>query len=322
MQNGVLGQIMTPGSVIYSTLDKVLGAQQDQVVRMGDVSGQVNSILGNIATVFNTVNFAGQLLGGNSSGGLLSAGAPSPANASAALQQYQNSSTMGITQAGVVQATAASNPDPSVTGASVTNNVSQYQAAWSSIGSAANTAASSVSSLASSCTAAANKAALDIWTKQNLNDGAATTTTPTQAQLDAIHSSFIDAARAQAAAVPGVYTTEIAPVIAQASSNTAPGAFADTVAMAQRVQNDIATGNTAYASDLSALQLMPPSQSDVATAQFNATALQAAQATPQGSLTVPGSSSVPIIDQMNLISSNANALVGSVCTYNAFGSFL
>jgi len=134
-----------------------------------------------------------------------------------------------------------------------------------------------------------------------------------------MHSAFIDTARAQAAAVPAVLSTEIAPIIVQAVANTSPATFAATIAMAQQVQNDLASGNTAYATDLQALQTMPPTQADIAKAQLNAETLQSAVATPPGSLTVPSSPLIPLTDQMNLISTNAQALKTSVCTYNTFG---
>ncbi len=316
MKDGNPGTIQTPGSLIKSTLDKVLGGQQDQIVRMGDVSGQVNSILADIGTVFKTVNFATQLLGGNTSGGLLSAGASSPSGASVALSQLRSMSTLGLTSSGVVSATAASRPDSSVTGAGMLDRISQYQAAWGTVGAAAGTASTSVVSLAAACTAAANSAALDLWTRTS-----GTQTVPTQAQLDSMHSTFIDTARAQAAAVPVALSTEIAPIIAQAATNTSPATFASTITLAQQVQSDLASGSTAYATDLQTLQTMPPTQTDLAKAQLNAESLQSATAVPPGSLTVPSAPSVPTTDRMNLISTNAQALKTSVCTYNSSGTY-
>ena len=298
--DGTPGSIQTPGSLIKATLNKVLGAQQDQIVRMGDVSGQINGILGNIATVFNTVNFAGQLLGGGSSGGLISAGAPSPSGSSEALSQLQDMSTMGLSESGVVQSASASDTNELVTGASVVDRVNKYKAAWNTILVAANTASTSVTSLATFCTAAANAPWSPSW---NDESGDA-------------HSIFVSKALAQAAETPSVLATEIAPIISQATANTAPEKFASTIMMAQKVQTDLSSGSDAYVADLQALQLMPPTQSDIADALISAEVFNSAVATPPGSLKVTADNSATIIDRMNLISTNAQALKTSVCTYH------
>ena len=67
------------------------------------------------------------------------------------------------------------------------------------------------------------------------------------------------------------------------------------------------------------LQTMPPTAEDVATLQQESQSFgtYGAQATPEGSLTVSASPSV--IDQMNLISANAQALKTSVCTQGGPG---
>ena len=109
----------------------------------------------------------------------------------------------------------------------------------------------------------------------------------------------------QASAAQTALTTEIAPVFAQAA--TASTNIATANAMVQQAQNDSVTDTTgtAYANDVTTLQAMSPTSADVANAQQNAQAFGAATANPDGSLTVSGGS---LVDQMNLISANANAL--------------
>lgn len=310
--DGTLGSIKTPGSVISATLNKVLGGQQDQIIRMGDVSGQINGILGNIGKVFSTINFASQLLGGGDSGGLISAGASSPSGASAALEQLQSASTFGITEPGIVQSLNATTLDPSVSGAAAQERVNQYQAAWGAIGAAANTASTSVATLAQVCTTNAGIAQAEL---EQLAEQPETTGT-TAEELQA----FIKASTAQASAAKIALETTIAPVIAQAAKNTSPNLFAPTIAMIQKVQNDLSAGDSAYVADLQTLSTMPPTQTDVANAQTMAQAFGGEQT--DGSLSVSLSTTYDsVIDQMNLISANAKALKTSVCTYKPFGFF-
>jgi hypothetical protein len=113
--DGTPGVIKTPASVIKATLDKVMGATQDQIVRMGDIATEINSILGNVATIMQTVNYARQILGGSYgssgglSGGLLSAGAPTTSGATAQLQQLANSTNeYGVTSSSIQSQTLAS----------------------------------------------------------------------------------------------------------------------------------------------------------------------------------------------------------------------
>jgi len=158
--DGTSGTIKTPGSVIKSTLDKVLGSQQDQIVRMGNVGPQINQILGNIGTVLQTVQFASQILGGPGSGGLFGVDAPSSSGSTSRLIQYQNTpGTLGVT--GAVAAQGAS----TATGADVTmsNRLTQYTSAWNTIANAANTASAAATSLASSCAAQASAAQAAIF---------------------------------------------------------------------------------------------------------------------------------------------------------------
>ncbi len=287
--DGTPGIIKTPGSTIKSTLDKVLGAQQDQIVRMGNVGPEINSILGNVATVMKTVNFAVSLLGGSNSGGLLGLGdtSSSGSNSTSRLAQFQNAQgTLGITNAQVYQNTSAA----PLSGSDMATRVSQYQSAWNTIAAAATTASTSVASLASFCTAAASAAS---------NDSSL--------------STFVDASTAQAAAAQTALTTEIAPVLAQAANATAIANAA--TAFVQKVQGELNSGTdtagTAYTADLQTLQSMSPTSLDLANAEQDAQAFGTASASPSGSLTVSGGS---LVDQMNLISTNAQALKASVCT--------
>ena len=307
--SGVPGVIKTPGTTIKATLDKVLGGQQDQITRMGNVGPQINNILGNIATVMQTVNFAAQILGGSSSGGLLGVSQSSGANAAPRLMQYQNTQgNLGVTNSAIYQNAAAS----SASGSSISNKITQYQSAWNTISAAANAASTSVQSLANVCTAAATTAAQAQLNANTMVDGFYYNPTPSQQNLSTVHSVFIDAARAQAASAQTTLSTVIAPVLAQAAA--AAVTAATSVVRAQQIQNSMSTATdtagSAYAADILALQALPPTMTDVVNAQQDAQAFGDAAASPAGSLNVSGGTTV---DRMNLISSNAATLKTTVC---------
>ena len=295
-KDGTPGTIKTPGSVIVAGLNKVLGGQQDSVVRMGNVGGEINKILGNIATVIKTVDFAVKILGGPGSGGLFGVDQPSGSNSTSRLMQYQNSpGNLGVTQASVYQ-TAATLPS---SGSDKLSLVAQYESAWNSIRGAANTASTSVTALASFCI-----------TQRGI--ASSTLATSTLAADITNLTNFMNTSNAQASAAQTALATEIAPVLAQA--DTASAAIAAARAMVQKVQTELNSGaegaGGAYAADIQTLQAMSPTMQDVANAQQNAQVFGTSVASPEGSLAVSGGSSV---DQMNLISTNAAALQ-SVCT--------
>ncbi len=287
--DGTPGTIRTPGSTIKATLDKVLGGQQDQIVRMGNVGPQINQILGNIASIMKTVNFAASLLGGSGSGGLFGVDSGSGSNSTSRLAEFQSAPSLGGTAASVYQSAAV---DRNINGSNMANQIALYQGAWDTITAATQTASSSVASLASFCLDAANTA-----------------------KSDPSLSLFRDASLAQAAAADAALATLIAPVLEQ--SIDASLVIAGANAMILKVQNDLRSGSegvgSTYAADMQRLQTMPPTPQDVARAQQNAQAFGNATASPAGSLSiVAGSSST--VDQMNLLSANATALKTSVCT--------
>jgi len=286
MKDGVAGTIKTPGSVIVDTLNKTLGGQQDIITRMGNVGPQITQILGNIATVMQTAQFATQLLGGSGSGGLFGIDQSSASGPASPLAQYQTStSTLGVSNSSVYKDAASL----SVSGADMTNQIAQYQSAWNTITATANAASTSVTSLASLCTAAADTAA---------------------------YSVFIDAARAQATAAQNALVTEIAPVFAQAK--IASSTIVAAQAAVQKIQNELNSGidtaGNVYTADIAALQTMPPTAQDVGTALQDAQVMGSSVASPAGSLTVTAGS---LVDQMNLISTNAAELKTTVCNPNS-----
>lgn len=280
--DGTPGMIKTPGSTIKATLDKVLGGNQDQITRMGNIGPQINQILGNIATVLQTVNFASQILGGSGSGGLFGVGQTSGTNPTTRLTQYQNApAPLGVTSANVYQGATTIG----ATGPDMTNRLVQYQSSWEIITTTANSASTTLASLAEFCLTAADSA-------ENLG--------------------FASSAREQAAAARSAITTQVAPVLARAASATAVIAAAQ--AMVQKVQDELNSGTeedgAAYSADIQTLQTMPPSMSDVANIQQDAQSFNTAVASPAGSLAVSGGT---IIDRMSLISTNAEALKTSAC---------
>lgn len=315
--DGTPGTIKTPGSVIGATLNKVLGGQQDQIVRLGNVGPQIEGILKDVGTIINTVNFASSLLGGTS-GGLSDIGNTSASNPTSRLSQFaptQDSSGnftsgyAGVTQNGIYQS-AATLPS---SGADKLSLVTKYDTAWNSIGAAMNTASTSVATLANVCTTAADTAATAQWNSLNGGWGG----TPTPADLASMQSTFIDAARAEAASAQSVLANVIPPVAAQVASAAAVSAAAD--AMVQKVQTELTasttTAGSTYTADMNTLQTMPPTFSDVANALQQAAAFGNASSTPSGSLNV---SALSLMDQMNLLNTNATTLQTTVCDPNSY----
>lgn len=301
--DGTLGTIRTPGSVIQATLNKTLGGQQDKLANMGSLASEITGILGNIAKVWQTVSLATAILGGNGSGGLLGAGTASSGGTSLLDQLGTNSPTgtdyLGTSISQIQNNATASDVTSAMSNGVVSNTetlVTEYQKAWDSISAAATTASSSVLSLKSFCTANANAAG---------------------------SQTFRDAALAQATAAQTALTTEIAPVSAQATAAYAQ--IRTTRAMAQKVGNEYISGSSSAGADAQILQGMPPTSSDIAKAQndasspiasLNASASQVASlATPAGSLTVATSSTVSLADQMYIIGVIAQSLKTSGCTY-------
>lgn len=288
MTDGVSGTIKTPGSTIKSTLDKVLGGQQDQIVRMGNVGPQINQILNNVATIMKTATFAASILGGENSGGLFGVDSSSGSNSTSRLAEFRSAPSIGGTAESVYQGAAV---DPNMNGASMTKQISLYQSAWNTITPAAQTASSSVASLASFCRAAAEKA-----------------------KTDATLLQFRTASLAQAAAADSALTTLVAPVLKRSAD--ASRIVAEANALIQKIQTSLGSGSggvgNSYADDMQRLQTMPPTMQDAALAQQSAQAFGNATASPAGSLSVAAGSS--LVDQMNLLSTNATALKASVCT--------
>ena len=167
-------------------------------------------------------------------------------------------------------------------------NLSAYTSAWQTIAASANTASSSVTALVAYCNS------------QMTEEYASPTAI--NAQLTAAQ----------------IARTEIAPVLAQ--SQSALSSVAPTQTLARKVQADASSASSitsattgavgAISTDVQTLAVMPPSASDVAVAQQNAQPFGGARANPAGSLTVSGGS---LVDQMNLISTNAAALQ-ALCT--------
>ena len=282
-KDGTPGTIETPGSVISDALNKALGTTIDKLVQMGQVGPEINTILGSVATVMNTLSFGEQLLGAGNSGGLAGVVGSSGSGGSSALSQYQNQpGYMGVTNTSVLQGSASS-----AAMADMSNRISQYQTAWNAIGSATAAASSSVAQLITACSA-------------TLPVGNLTSSTM---QMPSTAPQTLSAAQA-------AQKLEIAPAAAQVAQ--AQANLASAQAALQQTQADANSGATAaYVTDLTTLQSTPPTATDVATAQqLSASFGQDAQASPSGSLNVSATS---LVDQMNLISSNAAALL-STCT--------
>ena len=281
-KDGTPGTIETPGSVISDALNKALGTTIDKLVQMGQVGPEINTILGSVATVMNTLSFGEQLLGAGNSGGLAGV-VQSSGSGSSALSQYQSQpGYLGVTNTSVLQGSASS-----AAMADMTNRISQYQTAWNAIAASTAAASSSVEQLIAACSA-------------TVPVGSATS--PTMQMPSTASQTLSDAQSA--------LKLEIAPAAAQVAQ--AQANLTSARAALQQTQADASNGATAaYVTDLTTLQSTPPTATDVATAQQLSSSISGdAQASPSGSLNVSASS---LLDQMNLISSNAAALL-STCT--------
>ena len=280
--DGTTGTIKTPGSVILASLNKVLGGQQDNVVRMGNVGPEINNILANIGVVLKTVNFATQILGGPGSNGIFGVDQPAPGETRSALQAYANSSgNLGATNSGVSKSAATF----SVSGPDMLSRVAKYEAAVNIIREAANTASTSMSSLITYCT------------------GQLQTASTTLSASPAIQSN-IDAAR-------NALATKITPTLTQTDS--AAKIIAAARELVQKIQNErdatTETAAAAYAVDIQTLQNLPPSLTDISNAQQASIkasgSVPLATSSPTTPLTVSGGS---LVDQLSLLSTNADAL--------------
>ncbi len=290
-KDGTPGTIQTPGTTIKSYLDKALGSNIDKLANLGSLASDVNGILGNVATVMNTVNFATQLFGGNgmglgSSGSAVSSYAQSgsylglsqgdvQANGNAAVQGYTQSANAAANSAAAAHDTSVSNTSSNASGtsgsgattvtiATFTAQLAQFESSWNTISGATTAASSSTMLLKTSCAA--------------------------------------QVSNAQTA-----YTSEVLPVFAQVAQ--ASSTIMAAQAFLAKTQSDLAAGSTngisAYLTDLQTLQYQPPTSADVAAATRAAQITGGATANPTGSLSVSGGT---LVDQMNLITTNANVL--------------
>ncbi|MBI5405573.1 hypothetical protein HY972_00840 [Candidatus Kaiserbacteria bacterium] len=188
---------------------------------------------------------------------------------------FQAGSSAGVESA-VLQGAAAST---ATLVSSASNRVNQYKTAWNTVAASADVASTNVTDLADFCTAAAQAASAD--------------------------PAFASTARAQASAARAALASGVAPVLTQVSAASTVAATA--TANLQRVQ---AATNTLGA-DVLELQSAPPTPADIASATQEAQSTGQATASPSGSLVVSGGT---LVDRMNLISTNAQALKISVCT--------
>lgn len=301
-KDGMSGSIQTPGSVIKSTLDKVLGGQQDQVLRMGNIGPQITGILKDVASIVNTVQFARSLLGGGASGGLLGAGQPggqlSTFTPSRDSSGNFTSGYAGVTNSSITQS-AAGTPSFGAFNNDMGTRVNMYKTAWITIGTVAEKAKTSVTSLKNLCTTSATTA---------------TTMLPNaNYSYKIILQAFITNSTAQATAAQTALTTTVNPVLTQAA--TASTVAAAAIAMIAKVQGELTSGSSSYNTDLQALLVMPPTADDISNAQKDAqipspdsNSSDISVANPAGSLLVEGGT---LANKMDLINTNATALVGS-----------
>lgn len=289
---GVPGKMQTPGSIIHDYTKKaVADSGFDQLISANDLDVALNTILNALLN---------KVLG--TAGGLFGASQPSGSGSSSITSQLNSFQGTSPNSVGTANQTAET----------ISSDGILFEASWKTIETSAKTASTSVLSLASFCTAAADTAAKALIAPQNTSLDS-TYPYPYGTDPATVHSTFVDAARTQAATAQTILTTKIAGVLTQAQ--TAFTANSIKQAFALKVKNE-SLGDSAspeLAGDLVTLGGMPPSTADVSNAQSNAVATGGGSASPTGSLTI---SSGTLVDQMNLISTNATLLKTSVCTFS------
>lgn len=173
------------------------------------------------------------------------------------------------------------------------------------ITNALQTSASSNTSVINSANAAANAALSRLSAYTTAWNSVASAANAAQTSVSTVKNSCDSQAGAADAALVGVQA-----VIAQAQS--ALNAVAGTQVLAIQVQQDAQDtspeGQAKLNRDMQALAAAPPSSADVADAQAKAASTGGASANPAGSLSVSGGS---LVDQMNLIDTNAQSLLSS-----------
>ncbi|PIR83026.1 hypothetical protein COU19_02575 [Candidatus Kaiserbacteria bacterium CG10_big_fil_rev_8_21_14_0_10_56_12] len=275
--DGTMGSVQTPGSTIKASLDKVLGLASDKVVAMGNASSQINSILGDIAKVMNTVNFASQILGSASvsgaTGGLAGSSQPRPSGTSF-LNDYQNTpGAFGVTETGVLADAAA---NPSTNGQQLLDTAKEYETAWGTTRTMAETTAGTL-----------NELIQRLGTRSCKDKG-----------------YYLDAA-----VVQGVLSDVVAPVLAHADA--ADTAIANARSFVQTLQTEaVATGadaHTQYLRDLQTLQNMSPTTAELAQIQQETLLTDRAVVDPEGSFALSVSDGT-LADRLTLITANAKKL--------------
>lgn len=279
-EDGLPVDAQTPGTTIKSFLDRTLGSTFGKLESLGQLGPQVNGILGNIAKVMSTIALAQNILGG-SSGGLSGVIQGGPGGTATYLQYRNEPGFLGVTQQSVAQSAATILADSD----SLTI-LSEYEKSWNTIRGTAITASSSVATLAARC------------------ETAASTNPETLSESGIDVTAYLSASRAQANAARSTLSTVIAPVFTRTGNAAALAA-----AKRAKIAEAQSSTDTKTIDAITSLQTMPPTAQELGQAQQDATSLGGAKAIPPGSLNVSGGS---LLDQMNLIATNATALT-SVC---------
>jgi len=336
--DGTPGAIKTPGSVIKETLGKVLGGQQDQIARMGNVGPQINQILGNIGTVLSTVNFAASLLGGGNQGGLLAVNSTSASRSISQLEQFtptavtdskgnvtdfttktlsagnvvKTSGYLGTTQdaAGAAGAAIITTAKANETAGNLNAGIAAFSPTVAPSITDISTRITQYETAWSTIKASADTASTNVLALEQLcikNGGTS-------------DGSFRQAAGLQLAAAQDAFTNEIKPVFVKinAALTTIDTARKAVQKVAGEAASATAPAGSTYTADTQALETMSPTDSEVLYAQQNAKASRMVFMNSDGSintsLIIPAYTSFR--DQMNTISTNAKALE-AVCDPNS-----
>ncbi|MCR4276364.1 MAG: hypothetical protein NUV90_03200 [Candidatus Parcubacteria bacterium] len=279
--DGTSANVTTPGSTISSYLQANVNSGISQLVSAQDLDAAILQIV---------MALGNQVLG---SAGLFGSSQPSSSSNTTPVSTMPSSSATS----------AISFADSKLAG------ITAYTSAWATIATAANIASTTAAGLASFCIAGANEGAGSGGTQ-----------------------SFVDAANAQFIAAQTAIRTLIDPVLVQAQS--APSMGIETTALALKIKAAAIlvplADPTQFGIDVATLATMSPATTDVVLAQQDAQVSGGARANQVcgemaysfsssctkyiGGLMVSGGS---LVDQMNLITTNAAALKTTVCNPNS-----
>ncbi len=286
-KDGTPGVIQTPGTTITKYLDKSLGLDADKLVNMGNAATQITEL---VSTLIETVQMTQTVIGGPQ-GGLAGVGSSEPGERSI-IDDYTNPDTAygGVNQCSINHTLAKNSPS---NGQSVSDLAERYVESWSIIGAAAQGASDAVTQVYNRCTSNA----------QLLS--------PTSSDYVRLIALAAEASEALNKGGPDGILFVLNK--AETAEEDANGAVEDALELREKLEAE-GVGDPPvcedYSDDVAALRNTPPTATDLAYAQREATSDSAAITEPSGSLVIVEEQGT-LVGKMTLLQKNATQLLGS-----------